>query len=55
MSEGDNVLAKMQPWQLCSYILACCTIIRTDEVIYTLASTEQRGKHDHQVSLLLDD
>lgn len=42
------MLAKMQPWQLSSYILDCCTIIRTDEVIYTLAATEQRGKHDHQ-------
>lgn len=42
------MLAKMQPWQLSSYILDCCTIIRTDEVIYTLAATEQRGKHVHQ-------
>lgn len=41
------MLVKMQPWQLSSYIVACSTIIRTDEVIYTLASTEKRRKHDH--------
>lgn len=42
VSEGDNELAKMQLWQLSSYALACCTIIRTDKVIYILASTEER-------------